>query len=227
MGTQNHKAVIASDVHIVWSWSDTTFPTPVAADVGKVFRNSSTNKLYMCTRTGQATASDNFTQIHTLDGYGIADDLTLPNDLTVTNDAAIGGDAAITGDLTVTGEVTGGTRAIVIEPFLSTQQVAAVDGIAYFSIPAILDGANLTRAQAIVLTAGTTGATTVDIYNKTDSVDMLSTAISIASGATVGTPGTINTSNDDVATDDVIRIDVSSVSTTQPYGMIVCLEFKV
>lgn len=45
-----------------------------------------------------------------------------------------------------------------------------------------MNGMNLVRANAVVNTAGTTNATTIDIYNVTDSHDMLSTAISIASG---------------------------------------------
>ena len=86
---------------------------------------------------------------------------------------------------------------------------------------------NLVRAQATVVTAGTTNATTVMINNVTDAADMLSGAISIASGGTVGTVGTINTSTDDVATNDVLRIDVDSVSTTAPKGLMVVMEFRL
>jgi hypothetical protein len=56
---------------------------------------------------------------------------------------------------------------------------------------------------------------------------MLSTAISIASGWTVGTVGTVDRSYDDVATNDVLRVDVTSVSTTAPKWLIVVLEFKL
>jgi hypothetical protein len=56
---------------------------------------------------------------------------------------------------------------------------------------------------------------------------MLSTAISIASGSTLGTAGTVNTATDDVATNDLIRIDVTSVSTTKPKGLVVVLEFQL
>jgi len=224
MGTQNHKAVVASDVHIIWSWSDTAFPTTVTADIGKVFRNSSTNKLYVCVATG---SSNHFLELLVADTTGTSGDITVQNDLDVTNDLTVGGATTITGALTVTGEITGGTKAVSIYAVEATDDVTATDGKAYFSIPAILDGANLTRAQAIVITAGTTGATTVDIYNVTDDVDMLTGAISIASTETVGTPGTIDTSNDDVATDDVLRIDVTSTADTEPLGLIVTLEFRV
>jgi hypothetical protein len=86
---------------------------------------------------------------------------------------------------------------------------------------------NLVRANASVVTAGTTNATTIDIYNVTDSQDMLSTAISIASGGTVGTAGTVNASYDDVATNDVLRIDVTSASTTNAKGLQIILEFRL
>ena len=86
---------------------------------------------------------------------------------------------------------------------------------------------NLVRANAYVNTAGTTNATTIDIYNVTDSQDMLSTAISIASGGTAGTAGTVNASYDDVATGDILRVDVTSMSTTAPKGLMVVLEFRL
>jgi len=104
--------------------------------------------------------------------------------------------------------------------------LSVADGKMYFAIPPALNGMNLVSANAIVNTAGTTNATTIDIYNVTDSHDMLSTAISIASAATVGTAGTVNTTYDDVATNDVLRIDVTSMSTTAPKGLMVILEFR-
>lgn len=120
-----------------------------------------------------------------------------------------------------------GEKNVVIQVTDGTTDVATGDGKAYFCVPSSLNGMDLVRAQAVVVTAGTTNATTVMIANKTDGVDMLSGAISIASAGTVGTVGTINTSTDDVATNDVLRIDVDSVSTTAPKGLIVVLEFRL
>lgn len=120
-----------------------------------------------------------------------------------------------------------GRKAVSIQVTDGTTDVATGDGKAYFTIPESLNGMNLVRAQATVVTAGTTNATTVMIHNKTDAADMLSGAISIASGGTVGTVGTINGAADDVATNDVIRIDVDSVSTTAPKGLMVVLEFQL
>lgn len=112
-----------------------------------------------------------------------------------------------------------------------TPETAEVDTatVGYFFIPSTMNGMNLTRATAMVDTAGTTNATTVQIRNLTKypSNDSLSTAISIASGGTVATAGTVNASYDDVSTNDKIKISVPSVSTTKPKGLWVVLEYQL
>ncbi len=120
-----------------------------------------------------------------------------------------------------------GTKSISIQCFDGGTDVTTGDGKAYITIPEALNGMNLVRAQATVVTAGTTNATTIMIHNKTQAADMLSGAISIASAGTVGTVGTVDGANDDVATNDVLRIDVDSVSTTAPKGLMVVLEFRL
>ena len=105
--------------------------------------------------------------------------------------------------------------------------LSVADGKMFFMIPPALNGMNLVSANAAVNTAGTTNATTIDIYNVTDSQDMLSGAISIASGGTVGTAGTVNGTYDDVATNDILRVDVTTMSTTAPKGLMVILEFRL
>lgn len=130
-----------------------------------------------------------------------------------------------TGKLDIKGQVTSLVRGLNIIVFERSTPVTIGNGKADIIIPSSLNGLNLVRAQAIVITAGTTNATTIAVYNATDSQEMLSANISIASGATVGTPGTINTAYDDVATNDRIQIDVDAVSTTAPLGLIVILEF--
>lgn len=107
--------------------------------------------------------------------------------------------------------------------------VDTTSGIGYFFIPSTLDGMNLVRATAFVGTAGTTGATTIQVRNLTKyaSNDALSTAISIASAGTVATAGTVNTSYDDVSTNDKIKIYVTAQSTTKPLGLWAVLEFQL
>lgn len=120
-----------------------------------------------------------------------------------------------------------GRKGFSIIAVASGTDVSPDDGKAYFVIPECMNGMNLVRANACVNTAGTTNATTIDIYNVTDSHDMLSSAISIASGGTVGTAGTVNTTYDDVATNDILRIDVTTASTTNAKGLMVVLEFQL
>lgn len=120
-----------------------------------------------------------------------------------------------------------GTKSVNVVVTAPTANVATGDGKAYVTIPEACNGMDLVRATATVVTAGTTGASTIQIHNVTQAADMLSGVISIASGGTVATAGTIDTGNDDVATNDVLRVDVDSVSTTPPKGLIVVLEFRL
>lgn len=112
-----------------------------------------------------------------------------------------------------------------------TANVTTGDGKAYFRIPSKMDGMNLVDAHAEVITAGTTGTTDIQIYNVDNALNMLTTVLTIDSAETgsdtAATPFSINTSNDHVNTNDVIRIDVNAVSTTPPKGLIVTLEFRL
>jgi hypothetical protein len=103
---------------------------------------------------------------------------------------------------------------------IQTDPAAALgtgDGKAYFTVPANLDGFNLTAAHAAVYAASSSGAVTVQVHNLTDTTDMLSTAITIDqsefSSYTAATPPVVDTANDDVATGDIIRIDVDGAGT--------------
>ena len=129
---------------------------------------------------------------------------------------------------------TGGKKSISIYAINATSDVSQSNGLAYFSIPAELDGATLSRANATVITPGTTNATTITLYKLavasnelTVYGEMLSVDISIASAKNVGTAGTLHgtAANYTVATDDVVRIDCTGVSTTAPKGLIVNLQF--
>lgn len=109
--------------------------------------------------------------------------------------------------------------------------VATGDGKFYFHIPAGLNGMNLVEVHAEVISTGTTNSTTIQINNVTQAADMLTALLEIEtgeSGSDTSDPGpTIDTNNDDVATNDVLRIDVDSVSTTAPKGLIVTLGFQL
>jgi len=106
--------------------------------------------------------------------------------------------------------------------------VDTTSGIAYTYVPSQMDGMVLTRAIGFVVTAGTTNPTTIQVRNMTKyaSNDALSVAISIASGDTVGTAGTVDTAYDDVSTNDQIKIYVTANSTTKAKGLWVILEYS-
>ncbi len=126
-----------------------------------------------------------------------------------------------------------GEEVVGILVFDDSESTATGDGAGdvFFRIPSKITGWNLVEVAMMVQTSGTTGNLDVMIYNVSDSVDMLSTAMRIETGetdtSTSAQPGTINTSFDDVATGDHIRIDVDSVQSTAAKGLYVELTFRL
>lgn len=122
-----------------------------------------------------------------------------------------------------------GQKAITIQVFAGTSDMSTGDGKFYFSIPSNVGGMDLTGVHARVVTAGTTGTCSIQIANVTQAADMLTTKITIDSAETgsdtAATPSVIDTANDDVATNDLLRIDVDTVHTTPAKGLIVTLVF--
>lgn len=108
-----------------------------------------------------------------------------------------------------------------------TRDVDTATGVFKFRAPRLINGYNLIRAQAFTETPGVTNPTTVQVKNLTKypSNFALSTAISIASGSRVGTPGVIDSAYDDVSTDDEMEITVPANSTTKAKGLLVVLEY--
>ena len=107
--------------------------------------------------------------------------------------------------------------------------LATGDGQAYFPIPTVFDGMNLTDAQASVSTQSTSGTPTVQVYNLTDAADMLSTRITIDENEytsyTAAASSVIDSAHDDVVEGDMIRIDVD-VAGTATKGLTVLLTFE-
>jgi hypothetical protein len=118
---------------------------------------------------------------------------------------------------------------------------ATGDGQFYYLIPSTLNGMNLVGVGAQVIGAGTTGTTDIQLARCAAAstgnacsgtvADMLSTKITVDSGenssANAATPPVINTSNDDVATNQLIRVDVDAISTTPATGLIVWMNFQM
>lgn len=184
-----------------------TLPSAGASDVGKWFKiyNAGTHKM------------------------------TVSSASTLNGDTELAVEAGCVAYINATGEyrlVGTGNPSVPVEfpVFEWTTDVATGDGKYYFRVPEKFNSWNITAVHAEVITAGTTGTTDIQIHNVTDAVDVLSTKLTIDSGETgsdtAATPAVINTSNDDVATNDLLRIDVDAISTTAPKGLLVTLVFE-
>jgi hypothetical protein len=124
-----------------------------------------------------------------------------------------------------------GTKVFEIVVFDFTTDMATGDGKGYFTVPSSAGGMDLVKTHARVITAGTTGTCTIQIANVTQVADMLTTKISIDSaetGSDTGAvPPVIDAANDDVAANDLLRIDIDTIHTTAAKGLIVSLEFRL
>ena len=120
-------------------------------------------------------------------------------------------------------------RIIQIKVTSDSDVLTVADGLVYFAVPIELNGMNLVDADAFVSTASTSGLPTVQVHNLTDAVDMLSTKITIDENEftsyTAVTQPVIDTAHDDVATGDMLRIDVD-VAGTGAKGLGVTLSFR-
>lgn len=126
-------------------------------------------------------------------------------------------------------EVSSSTSTVQLLVFDLTESVSTGDSKSKLIIPASLNGWNLTGALAYVDTVSSSGLPNIMIRNVTDTVDMLSTALTIDesanSSSTATTPVVIDTAHDDVATNDVIAVDVDAAGTGTK-GLIVTLTFS-
>lgn len=126
----------------------------------------------------------------------------------------------------VTGDV---DRSVCIVPFLSDETVVVGDGKIGFCVPANLNGKSLTAVQASVVTAGTTSGTTdIQVRRRRGAsvADMLTTKVTLATATFTAGNGVINTSNDDIATGDLIYPDVDALNAVAPIGLSVTLTFS-
>lgn len=98
-------------------------------------------------------------------------------------------------------------------------------GKAYFPIPSTLNGMSLLTYNVFAVTAGAGGDLTMDLV-KVGGASLLTAPATLAAGDTVGTPATVNPATKIVATNDVLRIDVSAIGSTSPEGVMVTLVFE-
>lgn len=118
-----------------------------------------------------------------------------------------------------------GTESIVVEVVSASTALTTGDGKRYFRTPLTLNGMDLISVGASVFAKSTSGLPNVMISRGRQAaagtahayVDMLSTAITIDANEfdtkDATTAAVINTSNDDIATGDMIRIDVDGAGT--------------
>lgn len=104
------------------------------------------------------------------------------------------------------------------------------DGQLIFCVPSEFNEYNIYSVDAFVSEPSNSGAVTVQIRNITKSVDVLSTPITIDQGEntsyTAVTAPVINTSNDDVATGNLLAIDINGAGT-MAQGLGITLTFKL
>ena len=128
------------------------------------------------------------------------------------------------------------TQGLSIYAIKSDFPIFIGDGKAYATIPSASNNLNLTDAQATTFASSSVGSIQVQLSRGRQSspssshtyVDMLSTVITIDVNEYDSINGTtqrvINTSNDDVLTGDLIRVDVDA-SGSNALGLIVRLTF--
>lgn len=128
-------------------------------------------------------------------------------------------------------------RTMVIKAIPDANDTYVGDGITAVTCPTTFDGLVLYSIGAHVYTAGAGSVTTVQLYNVTTSLDVLSTAITIDAGEldtnTAATPAVINTSGNtnkvysDGTTATVLRIDIDAIgSGTAAKGLEIRMEFR-
>jgi hypothetical protein len=125
-----------------------------------------------------------------------------------------------------------GTFFITLQMTDPSDLLTVADGKIYWTVPTSIGalGLNLVSVFGAVYTVSSSNDPTFQVYNVTDSHDLLSTALIIDANeynsSTASTAAVINTSYDDIATGDIIRIDCD-VAGTGTYGGEVTLGFRL
>lgn len=124
-----------------------------------------------------------------------------------------------------------GTVTLELFVVAAADDTTTGDGKLYFHVPASLDGMNIVSVHALVAVAGTTGTTDIQIHNLTATQDVLSTGLTIDSteegSDTAAAAAVIDTAQDDLTTNDILRIDIDAVSTTKAKGLIITIECRL
>jgi hypothetical protein len=120
------------------------------------------------------------------------------------------------------------SRVVVLKVLGDATSLTTGDGKMYFTVPVELNGKNIVSVGAHVYTVSSSGLPTIQIHNLTDTVDILSTLITIdvnEKDSSTAAAAVIDAAHDDVATADELRIDVD-VAGTGTKGLEVRMGFQ-
>ena len=125
-----------------------------------------------------------------------------------------------------------GIRYVQIMAVAAATDLTVADGLAFFHVPAGLDGMDLVEVHAEVFTAPAGSTATFEISLNGASTQMLSTNITIDASETgsdtAATAAVIKTSTDDVDTNDLIQINCTQIgSGTAGAGLLVTMGFRI
>lgn len=151
------------------------------------------------------------------------------SDLDTDDTLAGNSDVKVASQKAVKAYVDNKTRFISIKLLDDYTTLTTGDGKVSVFIPSELNGMKLSEIFAGVSTVSSSGTPTIQIRNVTDSVDMLSTRLTIdaneKTSATATAPAVINSSNSEVATGDELAVDVDDAGTGCK-GLQIILSFR-
>lgn len=125
-----------------------------------------------------------------------------------------------------------GLRSAILQPIADDTTHDVADAKQYFPTPEWMAGWNLIDVRVRVITPGTvSGLFSVQIYNLTQTANMLSTVCSVDpteySSDDAATPVVVDTAEDDITQGDVLRIDFKAIHGTPGEGCYVELVFQL
>ena len=121
-------------------------------------------------------------------------------------------------------------KAVYFQVIADDADLPFGNGLMFFTVPPLLNGMNLVDADIMVTTPSTLGFVNIQIRNVTKNQDMLSTPMRIDENEfnsyTASIQPVIDDTKDDVATADVLRVDVDFTGTGT-LGLHVVLTFRL
>lgn len=109
------------------------------------------------------------------------------------------------------------TRGFSMKVIADDAAIEVKDGLSFWTVPPEFDGLSITAVGAHIYSASSSGSVSFQIHNLTDSVDILSTLITIDQSEfdskDAGAPAVINASNRLLSLGDVLRFDCDAAGS--------------